>query len=1493
MCFRLFPVAFLLFILQIRLITAQEYSSEKSISFEKRFNISEETPYDEDFQAAISLYEKSLNRQPDNPDINFKLGISYLYTNTEKQKAVKYLEHALQLWEQQDANDSILFHARFTLAKAYHLNNKFQQAIQLLEKLQNIPETEAQKSRQITRYLQLCHNGLELIKSPVDVTINNIGKPVNSIYSDHSPILSADRTTMVFTSNRIVNESDRNNDSFDSNFEDIFITNKKNGKWTNPQPISIMINTKGNEAACSLSPDGTQLIIYKGGNIYASHIVSNEWSYPEKIDYPVSSDANETHAAISANGRELFFTSNRKGGFGGLDIYIAEIQPDGSWGNIRNAGKNINTQYDEETPYIHPDRKTLYFSSKGHNSMGGFDIFVSQRNAQGEFEKPLNIGYPLNTTADDVFFVPAIDGLEGYYSSRHGNTLGKSDIFQVVFHSNKEKNIALITGTLLSKDTKKLLYNPMITIRDFSTQKIVDQYMPNPQNGKFQLVVPTGKKYNLQFSANDHFFHSTVIPIPDKNSFVEIKENIALYPIHIGSTRKTYNTDIKGSNLDILTKQLSEFLNNYKELFVDISFKSDNAEDNQSIYKRIENKMIENKLGKQQITTGLFEKQIPPNLLQFTVLDKITKAYYEAPWRKAYAYQPVIDSVVLGTTFKTLKFKIFEQDDNRITPAADSILYNVSRFLNKNKELYVDISTSQSLDNGHLPEVKLMTVIDYLIREDVPRQRILTNHATTTIKGNEIALLFLDKYTIAKAEKHKEAYLRATDFTLDSLKDGSKQSFQFAIYDEANAQTVSETAKLLLSKITQYVRNNDSLYIDITTSKSLTHEHLPEQKIMAVLEYLINNGIPSKRISTYLSGNTIRGNNIELTIFNTESKEIAQQTRDNLMKTADHLIDSISSGDAKSYQFDIYDSKKTTDISIDAKLILDHIVRYLKDNDSLYVDITTSKSVQKEYLPEQKLMPVIEYLLANGVAHKRILTYTSTNELEDNSIEISVLSPPERDKALEHKLASVEANDIILDSLALNSEKQTYRFELFQAQTDEMTKEAHALLKELSKFLKKNTYYNVQITTSQIPDENYPQEMKLMTIIEYLLNAGVVRKRISTDPIPNSLKGNTVVLTITKDKNAPILAKSIEKERKGFLTALAAKLTTKIVKTDKKQLTDSIAVNTKTLQDTTSNADDILVINQDDVDDYKNTEINDKQVAENEISENTDTVETTTTVTNKTNVKTNNTNVGETTDDVVTVKNMLFAINQAIVKDQENLNKLADYLKKNPTAKVEIGGFADSQGNVRYNQYIAGKRAEAVKQYLLNKNVKPDQFVTKNYGISHQIAQNRTSTGGFNWQALKYNRRVEFKVLKPGVQKLAVLPIQVPEEFKADTTTTDSGAAVQQIDVEVTKIEESDVQKEKSTENHTFVDPKSKPDTEAIVTKKDITGTYSLFLVSSGIPLRIKDFSNIDTLQIREIKTQNDQYRYFYGSYKTSQKAEEELEKIRENYPHAFIFIND
>ncbi len=217
-------------------------------------------------------------------------------------------------------------------------------------------------------------------------------------------------------------------------YEDVYIAYKdEHGEWQEPELINID-RVNHHLASIGISPDNQTLYVYHdedgNGNIFQSTLISEDkWSAPEQVSGEIDSDSDEDHMSISVDGNSLYFTSNRKGGLGGTDIYVCKKLPNGEWSKAQNLGAPINTEFDDESPFFHPDGKTLHFSSQGQTSMAGFDIFVSTMQESGEWSQPTNVGYPINSTHDDIYFVTSPDGKRGYYSSYGGDdSYGDQDI---------------------------------------------------------------------------------------------------------------------------------------------------------------------------------------------------------------------------------------------------------------------------------------------------------------------------------------------------------------------------------------------------------------------------------------------------------------------------------------------------------------------------------------------------------------------------------------------------------------------------------------------------------------------------------------------------------------------------------------------------------------------------------------------------------------------------------------------------------------------------------------------------------------------------------------------------------------------------------------------------------------------------------------------------------------------------------------------------------
>ncbi len=503
------------------------YQSGKTQIKKDSIEIAEAFIENENFTQAIDFYRRFLKQDPNNPELNYKLGFCLLNTTNGKEASIPYLQKSTELFKKKKGEKSPDYVENyFYLARAYRASYQFDKAEQMFAELKN--DTKNKKLiQEIEDEQNLCEVGRKYFNNPVRLSVTNLKNTINSKYSDHSPVVSADESVLIFTSRRSLdNGVDPDGDGqYDEN---IFISEKIDDQWSQPKSISSNINTTEHEASIGLSIDGQHLLIYKDeedGNIFSSRLIGQQWSAPLNLGSNINSKYRETSASIASDGRFLYFTSNRPGGYGGLDIYISELQKDGVWGEAKNLGTTINTSADEEGPYIHPDGITLYFSSKGHERVGGFDIFKAEKNEFGTWSEPENLGYPINTVDDDVFFVPTVDAKRAYFSSMRQGGFGNTDIYLMDIHGAKGTNACVMIGKVFVCEGE--MPKTEITISNKQTGS-EGYYTPNSYNGKFVFVGNKGSEYNIIVAANGKVVFSEDFTIPTDASYQMLYKSIRL-----------------------------------------------------------------------------------------------------------------------------------------------------------------------------------------------------------------------------------------------------------------------------------------------------------------------------------------------------------------------------------------------------------------------------------------------------------------------------------------------------------------------------------------------------------------------------------------------------------------------------------------------------------------------------------------------------------------------------------------------------------------------------------------------------------------------------------------------------------------------------------------------------------------------------------------------------------------------------------------------------
>lgn len=468
---------------------------------------------------------------------------------------------------------------------------QYANALQHLEKYLTYPNISAENSTFAQKLIADCKFAIQAMQHPVAFKPINMGPEVNTAADEYSPVATADEKTLIFT--RQVNGN-----------EDFYQSTKKDGKWQTATYLSDRINTPNyNEGSASISQDG-KFLFFTGCNrpdglgrcdIYFSQKKGDDWGKPFDLSPPVNTSGWESQPSISADGRTLYFVSNRKGGYGGYDIWKSALSDKG-WGEPENLGPNINTAANEQSPFIHADDSTLYFCSNGWPGMGGQDLFVSKLGKDGKWQKPENLGYPINTNGDESGLTISANGSTAYFSSNNLSGLGGFDIYTFEMPVNIRPHLVTYVKGFVSDIKTKQPLEAAVEIIDLQNNLPVYQDYSTAEKGDFLATIKSGKNYGLNISKDGYLFYSENFSLVGHEPNNPFNITVLLEPIEIGNKVVLKNIFFDTNQFEIKPdskpelQKLIDFLTVNPSLHVEISGHTDNVGNDQANQTLSENR---------------------------------------------------------------------------------------------------------------------------------------------------------------------------------------------------------------------------------------------------------------------------------------------------------------------------------------------------------------------------------------------------------------------------------------------------------------------------------------------------------------------------------------------------------------------------------------------------------------------------------------------------------------------------------------------------------------------------------------------------------------------------------------------------------------------------------------------------------------------------------------------------------------------------------------
>ncbi len=451
------------------------------------------------------------------------------------------------------------------------------------------PSIPPEKREKATVNLALCEFGIQAVSHPVPFDPVNLGDSINTQVDEYVNAITADEQALFFTRKLPKNAQtiDQNNEYE----EDFFISKRKDSTWLRARNLGPPINTHGNEGALCISPDGSYLFFaacnrsdgYGSCDLYWSKKTGNDWSIPENLGPQVNSKYWDSQPSFSSDGKTLYFASKRSGGKGSSDIWKSVLQPDGQWNDPVNLGDSINSKLEEMAPFIHPDDQTLYFSSHGHPGMGGLDLYYSRKNPDGNWGKPVNMGYPINTYADEITLIVNPKGELAYISSDKFGGKGKQDVYSFkLYKEARPIQVTYLKGIVFNRETLQKL-EARFELIDLETGKTVIESRSDPLTGEFLVSLPVSRNYALNVSKPGYLFYSDNFSLAGESSRLKpYVKDIPLQEVKVGQTVVLKNIFFDTDKFELKEEskielgKLTELLVKNPKMHIELSGHTDN-----------------------------------------------------------------------------------------------------------------------------------------------------------------------------------------------------------------------------------------------------------------------------------------------------------------------------------------------------------------------------------------------------------------------------------------------------------------------------------------------------------------------------------------------------------------------------------------------------------------------------------------------------------------------------------------------------------------------------------------------------------------------------------------------------------------------------------------------------------------------------------------------------------------------------------------------------